>query len=181
MVNDNGVYKRHCAATNLAVSLSIRENGFSRLRRPLLTFVSKKKNYPKEFFNLSIRLKIIYRETTPSCRSLEPKEKGEVISRKNLERNSIDRIEIRFSDFSRRRETNCSIRICEFVSKKNNSSRKRVHSPRGVITEGGKLRSFVSIRSILQPEKEKSILCPQIQLFTRNNGTMTISCKLLTY
>lgn len=141
----------------------------------------KKKNYPKELFNPSIRLKIIYRETTRSCRSLEPKEKGEVVSRKNLERNSIDRIETRFSDFSRRRETNCSIRICEFVSKENNSSRKRVHSPRGVITEGGKLRSFVSIRSILQPEKEKSILCPQIQLFTRNNGTMTISCKLLTY
>lgn len=86
MVNDNGVYKRHCAATNLAVSLSIRENGFSRLRRPLLTFVSKKKNYPKEFFNLSIRLKIIYRETTPSCRSLEPKEKGERWFRERISR-----------------------------------------------------------------------------------------------
>lgn len=59
----------------------------------------KKKNYPKELFNPSIRLKIIYRETTPSCRSLEPKEKGEVVSRKNLERNSIDRIETRFSTF----------------------------------------------------------------------------------
>lgn len=175
MVNDNGVYKRHCAATNLAVSLSIRENGFSRLRRPLLTFVSKKKNYPKEFFNPSIRLKIIYRETTPSCRSLEPKEKGEVVSRKNLERNSIDRIETRFSIFREGGKKLFHSNLCRKRTILANASTRHV----ALLLKVASCARSCRFAPFSNPEK--SILCPQIQLFTRNNGTMTISCKLLTY
>lgn len=135
----------------------------------------KKKNYPKEFFNPSIRLKIIYRETTPSCRSLEPKEKGEVVSRKNLERNSIDRIETRFSIFREGGKKLFHSNLCRKRTILANASTRHV----ALLLKVASCARSCRFAPFSNPEK--SILCPQIQLFTRNNGTMTISCKLLTY
>lgn len=135
----------------------------------------QKKNYPKEFFNPSIRLKIIYRETTPSCRSLEPKEKGEVVSRKNLERNSIDRIETRFSTFREGGKKLFHSNLCRKRTILANASTRHV----ALLLKVASCARSCRFAPFSNPEK--SILCPQIQLFTRNNGTMTISCKLLTY